>query len=119
MQALDYSISGIHQLERYEHSWSIEALAKDACATTARCPAFHCYQQLAHRLYAVLLLLCRAIHESPLFQQPADSSLAPNCPAIQQQVNEQLLQFKSAASEVRGACYSTQHHTSCCAHNPL
>lgn len=55
--ALDYSISGIHQLER-------------------------------------------AILESPLFQQPADSSLAPNCPAVQQRINEQLLQFKAAASEV-------------------
>jgi hypothetical protein len=46
--------------------------------------------------------ICRAILESPLFQQPADSSLAPNCPAVQQQINEQLLQFKAAASEVWG-----------------
>lgn len=51
-------------------------------------------------LVCMLPMDCRAILESPLFQQPADSSLAPNCPAVQQQINEQLLQFKAAASEV-------------------
>lgn len=53
------------------------------------------------RLWLLLLFTYRAILESPLFQQPADSGLAPNCPAVQQQINEQLLQFKAAASEVR------------------
>lgn len=46
----------------------------------------------------------RSIHESPLFQQQTDSSLAPNCPHVQEQINQQLSQFKGAASEVCTPC---------------
>lgn len=73
--------------------------AIDACATIQLCE--------------IAATLCRAILESPLFQQPADSSLAPNCPAVQQRINEQLLQFKAAASEVRSETLNTVSGMAC------